>query len=569
MAEPRCIGIDFGTDSVRVVLVRADTGDQEGRAVAAYPRWSEGRYSDAAANRFRQHPLDYTESLERACRELTSALSAAQREAIIGIGIDTTGSTVCAVDEAGTPLSLDARFAENPNAMFVLWKDHTAVREADEINTLAHTWGGIDYTCYSRRRLFLGMVLGQGAARAARRRRGGGRGLVVDRALRLDPRPADRHHAPGELRRGRAAAGHKAMWHASWGGLPSADFLGRLDPRLATLRGGCTTTRPPPTRAPARCPASGRGGSGCRPASRSRRRLRRPPGRRRRRHPSRRPGQDPGHLHLRHDRRPTPAPSATALIAGICGQVDGSIIPGLVGLEAGQSAYGDVYAWFRDLLSWPLRSLAAGQRSGSRWKRVCSTTSRTPRPPLPPDPAGMLSLDWFNGRRTPNADAGAAGGDHRPQSRRRRPGPVPLPGRGHRLRQPRHQRAPGRRRHPGRRDHRPRRHLAALRLRRAGGRRRARHADQGVGHRGGPRSRRHDVRRHRRRPLRHRAGGAGRHGARLQDHLRTGPGACRAVHRRLPALPSARRNGGIRRLAPRLTVGHAGHAVESPLTQTS
>ena len=146
MAEPRCIGIDFGTDSVRVVLVRADTGIQEGRAVAAYPRWNEGRYSDAAANRFRQHPLDYTESLERACRELSSALSAAQRDSIIGIGIDTTGSTVCAVDEAGAPLSLDARFADNPNAMFVLWKDHTAVREADEINDLARTWGGPDYT---------------------------------------------------------------------------------------------------------------------------------------------------------------------------------------------------------------------------------------------------------------------------------------------------------------------------------------------------------------------------------------------------------------------------------------
>ena len=90
--EPRCIG----TDSVRVVLVRADTGTQEARAVVAYPRWSEGRYCDPAANRFRQHPLDYTESLERACRQLSSALSAAQRDSIIGIGVDTTGSTVCA-----------------------------------------------------------------------------------------------------------------------------------------------------------------------------------------------------------------------------------------------------------------------------------------------------------------------------------------------------------------------------------------------------------------------------------------------------------------------------------------
>ena len=237
MAEPRCIGIDFGTDSVRVVLIGADTGAQEGRAVVPYPRWSEGRYCDAAANQFRQHPLDYLESLERACRQLTGGLSAPQRDSIIGIGVDTTGSTVCAVDETGTPLALEPRFADNPNAMFVLWKDHTAMREADEINTLARTWGGPDYTRFEggiySSEWFWAKVL---------------------HVLRADPVVADAAYswsehcdwipgllagatAPAELRRGRAAAGHKAMWHESWGGLPSVEFLSRLDPRLGELRG--------------------------------------------------------------------------------------------------------------------------------------------------------------------------------------------------------------------------------------------------------------------------------------------------------------------------------------------
>ena len=549
MSEPLCIGIDFGTDSVRVVAIRADTGGQEARAVEAYPRWSEGRYCDAAANRFRQHPLDYIESLERACRAVSAQLSGAQQDSIIAIGIDATASTLVAVDEAGTPLSLGERFADNPAAMFVLWKDHTAVREADEINDLARTWGGIDYTCYS------GGVYSSEWFWA--------KALHV---LRADPEVAAAacswtEHcdwipglltgatAPGQLRRGRAAAGHKAMWHASWGGLPAADFLARLDPRLADLRGrlyddSCTSDQSAGaltaewaqrlglpagiTVAVGGCDAHlGAVGGGVRPGT-----------------VAKILGTSTCDMIVAD-----PGPIGERTIAGICGQVDGSIVPGLMGLEAGQSAYGDVYAWFRDLLCWPLRSLASEQRNAIAGGLLDDLADAAAA--LPADPAGILSLDWFNGRRTPNADAGLnEGGDHRPQPRRRRPGGVPLPGRSHRLRQPRHQRAPGRRRHPGRRDHRLGRHLAALRLRRAGGRGRARHADQGIGHRRRPRPRRGHVRGHRRRPLRGRAGGAGRHGPRLQDHPRAGPRTCRAVHRRLPPLPHPRRIGRILPLAP-------------------
>ena len=403
MAEPRCLGIDFGTDSVRVVLVRADTGTHEARAVVTYPRWSDGRYCDAAANRFRQHPLDYLESLERACRQLTGALSAAQRGGIIGIGVATTGSTVCAVDEAGAPLALGERFADNPNAMFVLWKDHVAVREADEINALARTWGGPDYT------RFEGGVYSSEWFWAK-----------VLHVLRADPAVAaaafswSEHcdwipgllvgdAAPAALRRGRAAAGHKAMWHESWGGLPSAQFLGRLDPRLAELRGRLyEVSHTCDQRAgllsgewaerlglPAGIAVAvggfdahlGAVGGGIRPGALTK--------------------------ILGTSTCDMIVTGAAALgdrvIPGICGQVDGSIIPGQVGLEAGQSAYGDVYAWFRDLLCWPLRTLPAAQRAplGARLLDDLADAAAA----LPVDPAGVLSLDWFNGRRTPNADA--------------------------------------------------------------------------------------------------------------------------------------------------------------------
>ena len=561
MSEPRCIGIDFGTDSVRVVVVRADTGAQEAHSSAAYPRWTEGRYCDAAASQFRQHPLDYLDSLERACQAVSAQLSGAQRDSIIGIGVDTTASTVCAVDEAGTPLALGERFADNPNAMFVLWKDHTALRESREINTVARTWGGIDYTCFSggaySPEWFWAKAL---------------------HVLRTDAEVADAacswtEHcdwipglltgatAPGQLRRGRAAAGHKAMWHESWGGLPSADFLARLDPRLAALRGRLYDASYPSDQSagpltgewagrlglPAGITVAVGGGDAHLGAVGG--------------------GVRPGTVAkiLGTSTCDMIVADADALgdrvIAGICGQVDGSIVPGLIGLEAGQSAYGDVYAWFRDLLCWPLRALPAEQREaiGGRLLDDLSDAAEA----LPVDPGGILSLDWFNGRRTPNANPGLKAAITGLSLGADAPRRVPLPGRSHRLRQPRHQRAPGRRRHPGGRDHRARRHLATLRLRRAGGRRRARHADQRIGHRRRVRPRRGDVRGHGGRPLRHRAGGAGRHGARLQDHLRAGPRAGGAIHRRLPALPRPRRSGGVRPLAPRHSVAAPGRARSS------
>ena len=156
MADRYVIGVDYGTDSVRAVVVNVRIGKEEATEVAAYRRWSEGLYCDPGRNQFRQHPLDYIEGLEACVKGALAKLPTGAGENVIGIGIDTTGSTPCAVDKSGTPLALREEFSENPNAMFVLWKDHTAVDEAAEINEVAKTWGGTDFTKLRGWSLFVG-----------------------------------------------------------------------------------------------------------------------------------------------------------------------------------------------------------------------------------------------------------------------------------------------------------------------------------------------------------------------------------------------------------------------------
>ncbi len=105
-------------------------------------------FCDPAANRFRQHPYDYLEGLEKSVKGALQGLDSSIIRNIAGITVDTTGSTPVAVDRAGTPLSMKPGFEDDPDAMFILWKDHTAVNEAAEINDLAKSWGGVDYTKY-------------------------------------------------------------------------------------------------------------------------------------------------------------------------------------------------------------------------------------------------------------------------------------------------------------------------------------------------------------------------------------------------------------------------------------
>ncbi len=135
------IGVDFGTDSVRSIIVDASNGKEIAASVFKYPRWNDGLYCDPSSNQFRQHPMDYIEGLEHTIKNCISLAGKTIAENIKAISIDTTGSTPVAVNEQGTPLALLPAFENNPNAMFVLWKDHTAVKEAEEINAHAKKFG--------------------------------------------------------------------------------------------------------------------------------------------------------------------------------------------------------------------------------------------------------------------------------------------------------------------------------------------------------------------------------------------------------------------------------------------
>ena len=141
------LGIDFGSDSVRCLVVDAADGREVSTAVHYYPRWQRGEYSSAAENRYRHHPLDYIESLEGAICEALCLAGEEVAASVKGIALDATASTVAIVDRKGTPLALREEYAENPDAMFVLWKDHTAIDEADRIKALAKEWH-TNYTKY-------------------------------------------------------------------------------------------------------------------------------------------------------------------------------------------------------------------------------------------------------------------------------------------------------------------------------------------------------------------------------------------------------------------------------------
>ncbi|MBO7146421.1 MAG: ribulokinase [Lentisphaeria bacterium] len=377
MDDKFLIGLDFGSDSVRAVLVNTK-GEQLATSVHNYTRWAAGKYSDAAVSRFRQHPLDYLEGTEKVIRDVVCGIDPAQ---IAGIGVDTTGSTPCAVDAEGCPLALKPEFAENPNAMFILWKDHTALEESQRINDVAKTWGGTDYTMYEggsyspewywSKLLYV---------------------LRHDEAVRNAIHGFVEHCdwitaelAGTSVKPSRCAAGHKALWHESWGGMPPEEFFAAVDPLLIPIRrkmySETFTADVPVGHLSAKWAEKlglttnvviaggaidchvGAVGAGIR-ANQIVKVI----------------GTSTCDLAV--------APEVTKCVPGICGQVDGSIVPGLTGMEAGQSAFGDIYAWFKRFVS------IGGKVELSDLEKEAAAL---------PD-GDVMALDWMNGRRTPDAN---------------------------------------------------------------------------------------------------------------------------------------------------------------------
>jgi L-ribulokinase len=412
------IGLDYGTDSVRTVIVNASNGEEIASDVHNYTRWARGLYCKPAENQFRQHPLDYLEGFEITLKNCLDKAGNGVRNNIRGISVDTTGSTPVAVNRQGVPLSMTAGFEENPNAMFVLWKDHTAVKEAAEINEIARSWGGTDYTKFEggvySSEWFWAKILHV---------------LREDRAVREQafswvehcdwiPAVLTGDTDPLRLKRSRCAAGHKAMWHEDFGGLPEDRFLERLDPLLAGLRDRLyrdTFTSDVPAGILSREWSGKLGlpegivvGVGAFDAHM---------------------GAVGGEIEPFHLSKVMGTSTCDMLVApfnevgdtlvrGICGQVDGSITPGMLGLEAGQSAFGDVYAWFRQVLAWPLDNILAGTGlvdEETRKKLVEETGARiipeltAAAEKIDIGESGIIALDWMNGRRTPDANQALKG----------------------------------------------------------------------------------------------------------------------------------------------------------------
>jgi L-ribulokinase len=417
MSSKYTIGLDYGTDSVRSLIVNVATGEEVASAVFNYPRWKKGMYCIAPKNQFRQHPQDYLDGLEYTITEALKQAPADVAENVVGISVDTTGSTPVAVDEKGVPLSLTPGFQENPNAMFVLWKDHTAVKEAEEINQLARKWdidftkfeGGIYSSEWFWAKLLHVIREDAGVFRAA--------WSWVEHCDWI-PAILTGNTNPKTLKRSRCAAGHKAMWHEAFEGLPSEDFLVALDPLLSGLRDRlyketytCDVSAGKLT--PEWAEKLGLStdvfvGVGAFDAHLGA------------------VGAEIEPYYLSKVMGTSTCDMLIApmeevgdkLVSGICGQVDGSIVPGMLGLEAGQSAFGDIYAWFKRVLEWPLQNILAETKlvdEATKQKLIDETSDKIiaklseEAAKIPIAESGIVALDWMNGRRTPDANQNLKG----------------------------------------------------------------------------------------------------------------------------------------------------------------
>lgn len=394
MAKQYALGIDYGTNSCRSLLVDLSDGTEVGSTVFPYPSGEMGILLDPRDPHVaRQNPQDYLDGLETvicgALEQAKAKVADFDPAQVVGIGLDTTGSTPIPVNEAGTPLGLLPEFKDNLNAMVWLWKDHTAHAEAEEITRLAHVMrpniiakcGGI----YSSE-WWWSKILRLRRADPA----------VFEAAFSFvehcDWLPAvlAGNTNPLTLKRSVCAAGHKAMFSDEWGGLPDKEFLANLDPALADLRDRLfSTAHTADTQAGTLCAEwaeklglsegiaiavgafdahMGAVGAGIKEGTLAKIL-----------------GTSTCDLMI----APTDKPLAD--IPGVCGIVNGSVTPGFHGIEAGQSAVGDIFLWFVNHLVPDSYGATLGEKFENMEKALSGQK---------PGATGLLALDWNNGNRT-------------------------------------------------------------------------------------------------------------------------------------------------------------------------
>ncbi len=391
-AKPKyAIGLDFGTNSVRTLIVDVRNGDEVGTAIFGYPTGDAGIILDPReANLARQNPADWIAGIEATVKDALAAAGKKDRRfdpaAIIGIGVDTTGSTPLPVDRAGKPLALYREFKKNPNAQVWLWKDHTGHREAAEITALAARehpeylakCGGTYSSEWFWSKILHALRTDAKVASAA---------FSWVECADYIPALLTGTTAPLAMKRSRCAAGHKAMFNDAWGGLPARDFLAKLDPRLGELRDRLYKKTHTADAAAGPLTKEWARKLGLRPGI---------------------PvavGAFDAHLGAVGSGVDTGRfvkiigtstcdicvwPSGKKLpdIPGLCGIVDGSVLPGYLGLEAGQSAVGDIFNWFVNEIE------PGGPKKGSHEALTRQAAA------LEPGESGLLALDWHNGNRT-------------------------------------------------------------------------------------------------------------------------------------------------------------------------
>lgn len=399
------IGIDFGSDSVRAILVDAGSAQTLQTAVAEYPRWKEKKYCDEKISQYRQHPLDYLECMERILKQILK-MEPDKIQDIVGIAVDTTGSTVCPVSENGIPLSLIPGFEENPDAMFYLWKDHTAVQEASEINKKLSS-AKVDYTKYQGEysaEWFWAKILH--GIRKSNEIKSAAYSWVehvdwITGVLTGDVQPEIIAHCS-------CAAGHKALWNSEFGGLPDKDTLESIDPYLGILHDRYLQ-KP--------CYAGEKVGLLCREWAEKL-------------------GLSgkvavgagsfdahAGAVGVGIQEKTMVKVVGTSTVdmmitrrdnilgkdsKSFCGLAEDSIIPGYLGAEAGQSTFGDTYAWLKKILTWPLQKMTIPENiiSQETLARLREFIGDELLQSLEMELQNMeedhlVALDWFNGRRYP------------------------------------------------------------------------------------------------------------------------------------------------------------------------
>lgn len=412
LQEQYAIGVDYGTDSVRSIIVNTATGEEVASSVHYYQRWKQGLYCNAPASQFRQHPLDYVEGLQQT---ITSCLQKAGSDIaakVCAIGVDTTGSTPVAVNEAGVPLALDPAFAENPNAMFVLWKDHTSVEEAAQINQHATKFpvnylqyvGGIYSSEWFWAKLLHILRVDESVRKACH--------SWVEHCDWIPFLLTGGKHI-SEMKRSVCAAGHKGLWAEAFNGYPPNDFFTSLDPLLDgytdTLgKDAYTSDKVAGHLSEEWAQKLGLSTNVVVAVGAFDAHM----------------GAVGGQIEAYHLSKVMGTSTCDILVApaidlgnktvkGICGQVNGSVIPGMLGLEAGQSAFGDTYAWFRNLIIKPVQDIL--QQTGAGNEELIAQLNQeladkliphlsAKAADLPLDEKDELALDWFNGRRTPDAN---------------------------------------------------------------------------------------------------------------------------------------------------------------------